>query len=203
MKSVNLIDCEIIQDLLPSYIDKTCSEAANKLVSTHLKNCKNCSMILNDVNNNSEDTSNFQKEKVNFLKRFNKIITFAFIIILILIIILSVNIFLYCQESKTFYIDLNDISITNNSEFFHDSNEINFKLSHNTYTLFFDELITSDSENNKYLYIQLKGTLPKSEGLPQRTYLSYPYGEFKKIFLEDLKGNTKEIWNEDEGYLIN
>ena len=69
MKSVNLIDCEVIQDLLPSYIDKTCSETTNKLVSAHLKNCKNCSMILNDVNNNSEDTSNFQKEKVNFLKR--------------------------------------------------------------------------------------------------------------------------------------
>ena len=203
MKSVNLIDCEIIQDLLPSYIDKACSEATNKIVSAHLKNCQNCSMILNDVNNNNEDTSNFQKEKVNFLKRFNKIITITFVIILILIIILSVNIFLYCLKSKTFYIDLNDISITNTSQFFHDSNEINLKLSHNTYTLFFDELITSDLENNKYLYIQLKGTFPKSEGLPQRTYLSYPYGEFKKIFLEDLKGNTKEIWNEDEGYLIN
>ena len=76
MKSVNLIDCEIIQDLLPGYIDKTCSEATNKLVSAHLKNCKNCSMILNDVNNNSEDTSNFQKEKVNFLKRFNSRIFF-------------------------------------------------------------------------------------------------------------------------------
>ena len=203
MKSVNLIDCEIIQDLLPSYIDKTCSEATNKIVSAHLKNCQNCSMILNDVNNNNEDTSNFQKEKVNFLKRFNKIITITFVIILILIIILSVNIFLYCLKSKTFYIDLNDISITNTSDFFHNSSEINFKLFHNTYTLFFDELITNDSQDNKYLYIQLKGTLPKSEGLPQRTYLSYLYGEFKKIFLEDLKGNTKEIWNEDEGYLIN
>jgi predicted anti-sigma-YlaC factor YlaD len=35
-------DCEIVNDLLPLYIDDVCSKSSRGLVEEHLKNCKNC-----------------------------------------------------------------------------------------------------------------------------------------------------------------
>ena len=34
------VDCDIIRDLIPSYLDKVSSEATNKLVEKHLETCK-------------------------------------------------------------------------------------------------------------------------------------------------------------------
>ncbi len=35
------VECDVIQDLLPSYIDKISTEATNALVEEHLQTCKN------------------------------------------------------------------------------------------------------------------------------------------------------------------
>ena len=37
------MNCDVIKDLLPLYIDKCCSEESAKLVEEHLKNCPCCS----------------------------------------------------------------------------------------------------------------------------------------------------------------
>ena len=47
MKQIN---CDVIQDLLPSYSDKMSSNATNTLVEEHLKNCKKCNIALNNMN---------------------------------------------------------------------------------------------------------------------------------------------------------
>ena len=44
------VDCDIIKDLLPSYIDKTASNSTNELVEEHLKNCEDCTSILENMN---------------------------------------------------------------------------------------------------------------------------------------------------------
>lgn len=41
--------CEVIQDLLPSYIDKLTSNESNRLVETHLQECEICSTIYNEM----------------------------------------------------------------------------------------------------------------------------------------------------------
>lgn len=39
--------CEIVQDLLPQYIDQELSQVSALYVESHLKNCDNCSTVKN------------------------------------------------------------------------------------------------------------------------------------------------------------
>ena len=39
---MNEIDCDVIQDLLPSYSDKVSSNSTNKIVEEHLESCSKC-----------------------------------------------------------------------------------------------------------------------------------------------------------------
>lgn len=39
------MDCNVIKDLLPLYIDECCSEESGKLIADHLKNCESCRTI--------------------------------------------------------------------------------------------------------------------------------------------------------------
>jgi hypothetical protein len=43
------IGCEVIQDLLPLYVDKLTSKESNKLVNTHLKECKSCNQLHSEM----------------------------------------------------------------------------------------------------------------------------------------------------------
>lgn len=43
------MNCEIIKDLMPLYIEKLTSESSNKLILEHIKDCKNCNEILNNL----------------------------------------------------------------------------------------------------------------------------------------------------------
>ncbi len=89
------VDCDIIRDLIPSYLDKVSSEATNKLVEKHLETCKNC---LEELQNMSKDVDaeeieklEGQGEKIDYLKgyRRNKIKQIIFGIAWTIIIILA------------------------------------------------------------------------------------------------------------------
>lgn len=63
-------DCNIIQDLLPNYIEKLTSENTNEYVEKHLLECEQCSNIHNKLKNVS-DTDNAKNEQfVNYSKKF-------------------------------------------------------------------------------------------------------------------------------------
>ncbi len=40
--------CDIIQDLLPTYLDGTCSEETKKVIEEHLNKCEECTKIIQD-----------------------------------------------------------------------------------------------------------------------------------------------------------
>jgi hypothetical protein len=42
-------ECEIVRDLLPSYIDKLCSKTSENFVSTHLEHCTECTSFYNQM----------------------------------------------------------------------------------------------------------------------------------------------------------
>lgn len=42
-------ECEIVRDLLPSYIDKLCSKSSEEFVSTHLEHCTECNSFYNQM----------------------------------------------------------------------------------------------------------------------------------------------------------
>ncbi len=52
------INCEVIQDLIPSYVDKVCSDTSRRLVEEHLATCDDCKDIMklyckNDFSSNA------------------------------------------------------------------------------------------------------------------------------------------------------
>lgn len=46
------ISCEIIEDLLPLYIDEVCSEESKKMVEDHLCECSACKKKLDEMKKN-------------------------------------------------------------------------------------------------------------------------------------------------------
>ena len=43
------IPCEIIQDLLPSYIDELTSDVTNREVEAHMMECEQCKNVLEQM----------------------------------------------------------------------------------------------------------------------------------------------------------
>ena len=40
------INCEIIQDLIPSYVEEICSNASKQCVEEHIADCKECNQLV-------------------------------------------------------------------------------------------------------------------------------------------------------------
>ena len=43
------IPCEVIRDLLPSYIDELTSDVTNKEIEAHVFECENCKKVLEQM----------------------------------------------------------------------------------------------------------------------------------------------------------
>ena len=74
----NKLSCNIIQDLLPMYVENVLSDEGNKFVKDHIDDCNSC-MKVYEVNSSTIDINNIEKIKVNYLKKVN----IRFLIILI------------------------------------------------------------------------------------------------------------------------
>lgn len=70
---MNKKDCKIVQDLLPNYIDKLTTLDTNEFIENHLKECKECNKIFENMKKdiNIED-KNKDKKVVNYIKKYNK-----------------------------------------------------------------------------------------------------------------------------------
>lgn len=75
------IKCEVIQDLLPSYLDKLTSEGSNQLVEVHLNKCDTCRAVYNEMKKelpqmDEKDKELSDKNEIQLMKRIkSKIIT--------------------------------------------------------------------------------------------------------------------------------
>lgn len=63
------LPCRVIEDMLPMYYDKVCSEESATLIEEHLKHCPRCSQILTDL---STDIA-VSKESIDDIKPLKKI----------------------------------------------------------------------------------------------------------------------------------
>lgn len=68
----NNIECEVIRDLFPSYIDGLTSEVTNKMIEEHLSSCKSCSEILKDMESIPVETLDKEERKIDYLKKVKK-----------------------------------------------------------------------------------------------------------------------------------
>ncbi len=60
------MECEIIRDLLPLYVDDICSEKSREAVEEHLRDCEGCSGLLKKLRS-TEIESGLQNEKQDVL----------------------------------------------------------------------------------------------------------------------------------------
>ena len=67
----NNIDCRIIQDLLPSYVDGLTSEYTNQAVEEHVKSCEPCSQMLQRMQEPEKRGESAEKE-VDYMKKVRK-----------------------------------------------------------------------------------------------------------------------------------
>lgn len=69
------IACEVIQDLLPSYIDGLASESTEKLIEEHIKDCTECRAMLENMRSDGEAVQkpdDKDRKEIDFLKKSRK-----------------------------------------------------------------------------------------------------------------------------------
>ena len=197
------MDCDVIKDLLASYVDKITSETTNKLVENHLQSCNKCSKILEEMNKEIDTELFNQDEQIDYLKGFRKEKKIAIIKTICIFIIIILMLFLFLQEivSKfNFDVDINKLYITYNTEEKIDENTI--ELQFNVIDTKFNLNFEYDTTNGKDIYIIPVGKFTYFSK-PSRTMFSFNINkDTERVFLKDRKGNLKEIWNKDNGILV-
>lgn len=195
------VDCDIIKDLLPSYSDKILSDSSNKLVEEHLQKCKTCSEAFKNMNTDINTNSIFeQDEQIDYLKGYRKknlksvIFSIVLTVLIILtVLILALNFFQYAK----FYVDVNELDIVySGKEKYDEIDTLIFQIRNKKYDLEFYQYETNENANGKIIYVKTVGKYSFSQ--TARCYCSIKIDEnVEQIYLEDKKGNLKEIWNKD------
>ena len=219
---MNEIDCDVIQDLLPSYSDKVSSNSTNKIVEEHLESCSKCREALNSMNKKMDtETLREQDDEINYLKGYKKrrriFVTLGIMLASIITLTVVTIIFIINWNYKNIIID---------RKLYTDVNKFNVEylyIKENTGTTAQEESFTyktlegylySDEYKNMYLtgecvhndgekeiYYKIAGQeVPKgfefeSSGIEIKINLEDE--SIEKIYIEDIKNNKKEIWNKD------
>lgn len=71
------ISCDVVQDLLPLYVDKACSEDSSKMVESHMTGCKTCKKTYDAMTGEGKTeelmkSEGFQKQQVSSVKKIKK-----------------------------------------------------------------------------------------------------------------------------------
>lgn len=66
------IPCEIVKDLLPSYIDELTSDITNREVEEHIRECKQCKKILEQMQTPDIEVAESEVKEIDFLKKTKK-----------------------------------------------------------------------------------------------------------------------------------
>ncbi|MFN7253393.1 MAG: zf-HC2 domain-containing protein [Anaerobacillus sp.] len=185
------IKCEVVQDLLPLYIDDHCSKESRELLDVHIQSCDACKTVLKTMQdelplgNESEKLKGLEAKKP-FKKLRNMVITYVSIITSILIIVLVGG---YLYLTNVTHNELN-VAISSIDVSDHEINVVGSSTNSANGYNGFDYQIEGDS-----LYLQLKYTTLVSSRNPS--------GDFEITINENFT-NIKKVYIEGEkqGYLL-
>ena len=118
-------ECEIVNDLLPNYVESLVSEETKKFVNEHIKSCEKCKkkleILKEDKNKKQRREREEQKIEIDHLKKYNK--KMLFLKIPLFTIIIAFIILAMCVTAKYYYngkiLDdarnkIEEISVSNN-----------------------------------------------------------------------------------------
>jgi len=118
-------DCNIVQDLLPNYIENLTSSESNKYIEEHLNNCEDCKSIFDNMKKEfTVNTNKIDKREVRYIKKFsNKLKILKMILLVILISFIGIYGYKFyviksMQAKIAEYKDINNFHITKTSYFF-------------------------------------------------------------------------------------
>lgn len=66
---MNKINCNIIRDLLPSYIDKLTSNESNELIEAHLTECADCKELISTLSQTVQVDTKEANREIDYLKK--------------------------------------------------------------------------------------------------------------------------------------
>lgn len=197
-----MVDCDIIKDLLPSYIDKTSSDSTNELIIEHLQKCQNCSTIITNLNKDIDIKPLFsQDEQIDYLKGYRndrtkaviKTILISAIIILLLLLVLQ-----YICIHMEFFVDVNTVPIVYVGQ--KKNNENILQLVFESWDKKSDLSFKHEEKEDNVIYIKVVKKYNFNNSF--RTFFYVDINEnTKQVYLEDKQGNLKEIWNKEQGIL--
>ncbi|WP_135557042.1 zf-HC2 domain-containing protein [Paenibacillus cymbidii] len=66
------LDCNVVQDLLPSYIEGLTSDLTTSAIEEHLSSCSNCKKELATMTNEVQPVDKATEKQINFLKKIKR-----------------------------------------------------------------------------------------------------------------------------------
>lgn len=96
-------ECDIVQDLLIGYNDKTLNEGSKEFVDNHLKECENCRKIFDEIK--IDDIQEEENIEIDYLKKLNKKNSkknkFIILLIIVVSIIVLINAIIFINYYNT------------------------------------------------------------------------------------------------------
>ena len=83
----NKLPCEIVGDLLPSYVDGLTSEATNEAVENHIRGCESCALMVKRMRA-PEEIKEPQGAEIDYLKKTRKRFSLAALIFAIVAVVI-------------------------------------------------------------------------------------------------------------------
>lgn len=83
------MNCDIIRDLIPSYVDEVCSQATKECVEAHLEECGECRLIAARLRNNALSGEKLEQKGLNGLKKikrkldFHRVVNYGILLVLV------------------------------------------------------------------------------------------------------------------------
>lgn len=95
-------DCKIVQDLLPSYIEKLTSKDTNEYVEGHLKTCEDCTKVYNDMKADLKANVTSPKAEIDYMKKVRKKMKIAEKLLYIVLLLFIIFVLVFWREIFSF-----------------------------------------------------------------------------------------------------
>lgn len=110
-------ECNIVKDLLPSYIDGLTSKESNNFIKNHLSNCTECKKELDYMKKDNE-SKNAEKEYINYAKKTQSKFKALKIIAVVFMISTIIFLALFLRMVWFNYLNLSKDAIENGKELY-------------------------------------------------------------------------------------
>ena len=192
------INCNVIQDILPLYIDDVVSDDTKELVEEHLQNCEICQRVYHETKTDLENDMKVSVQtkessnEANDLKNFRKFLKkrkIKKLLSMFLVCVLAVNSAWFGQTDKV------QAEVTNKTG--------NYKVSGDDYinrVSVHDPSVVKDKKTGMYYVFGSHLACAKSKDLKQWEYVyTNIKDDYKKLFKEPWDGWAKKATNPKDG----